>query len=67
MTLARKSGGEAAKVREVLQAGREAEAAVPLFATAHAAELMNSMIAQGLGDLDHSGLAALYAKLSGLH
>ena len=40
---------------------------MPLFATAHAAELMNSMIAQGSGDLDHLGLAALYAKLSGLH
>ncbi|EYB69123.1 2-hydroxy-3-oxopropionate reductase [Deinococcus phoenicis] len=103
LTLARKSGVDAAKVREALlggfaqsrildlhgqrildgnfkpgfrihlhrkdlrlalEAGREQ--AVPLFATANAAELMNSMIAQGMGDLDHSGLAALYAKLSGL-
>lgn len=51
-------------LRLALDAGREA--AVPLFATAGAAELMNSMIAQGMGDLDHSGLAKLYAQLSGL-
>ncbi|MBI0446852.1 2-hydroxy-3-oxopropionate reductase [Deinococcus sp. DB0503] len=103
LTLARKSGVDAAKVREALlggfaqsrildlhgqrildgnfqagfrihlhrkdlrlalEAGREQ--AVPLPATANVAELMNAMIAQGLGDLDHSGLAALYAKLAGL-
>lgn len=103
MTLARKSGVDAARVREALlggfaqsrildlhgqrildgnfepgfrirlhrkdlrlalEAGREQ--AVPLFATANAAELMNSMIAQGMGDLDHSGLAKLYAQLAGL-
>ena len=39
---------------------------MPLPATANAAELMNSMIAQGMGDLDHSGLAKLYAQLAGL-
>ncbi|MBB5234757.1 2-hydroxy-3-oxopropionate reductase [Deinococcus budaensis] len=103
MTLARKSGVDAARVREALlggfaqsrildlhgqrildgnfqpgfrvslhrkdlrlalEAGREQ--AAPLFATANAAELMNSMIAQGMGDLDHSGLAKLYAQLAGL-
>ena len=51
-------------LRLALEAGREQ--AVPLPATANVAELMNAMIAQGLGDLDHSGLAALYAKLAGL-
>lgn len=51
-------------LRLALEAGREQ--AVPLFATANAAELMTSMIAQDMGDLDHSGLAALYAKLAGL-
>ncbi|UQN08177.1 2-hydroxy-3-oxopropionate reductase [Deinococcus sp. QL22] len=51
-------------LRLALEAGREQ--AVPLFATANAAELMNTMIAQGMGDLDHSGLAALYAQLAGL-
>lgn len=51
-------------LRLALEAGREQ--AVPLPATAGAAELMTSMIAQGMGDLDHSGLAALYAKLAGL-
>lgn len=51
-------------LRLALEAGREQ--GVPLFATAGAAELMTSMIAQGLGDLDHSGLAKLYAQLAGL-
>lgn len=51
-------------LRLALEAGREQ--AVPLFATANVAELMNAMIAQGMGDLDHSGLAALYARLGGL-
>lgn len=51
-------------LRLALEAGRDA--AVPLFATSTAAELMDSMIAQGMGDLDHSGLAKLYAQLSGL-
>ncbi|MEF2278478.1 2-hydroxy-3-oxopropionate reductase [Deinococcus sp. YIM 134068] len=51
-------------LRLALEAGREQ--AVPLPATANVAELMNSMIAQGMGDLDHSGLAKLYARLSGL-
>ncbi|BDP44404.1 2-hydroxy-3-oxopropionate reductase (plasmid) [Deinococcus aetherius] len=103
MTLARKSGVDASRVREALlggfaqsrildlhgqrildgnfkpgfrihlhrkdlrlalEAGREQ--AVPLPATAGVAELMNSMIAQGMGDLDHSGLAALYGQLAGL-
>lgn len=47
-----------------LDAGREQ--GVALFATATAAELMDALIAQGQGDLDHSGLATLYATLSGL-
>ncbi|WP_161880992.1 2-hydroxy-3-oxopropionate reductase [Deinococcus alpinitundrae] len=51
-------------LRLALEAGREQ--AVPLPATAGAAELMTSMIAQGMGDFDHSGLAALYARLAGL-
>lgn len=51
-------------LRLALEAGREQ--AVPLPATAGVAELMNSMIAQGMGDLDHSGLARLYGQLAGL-
>ena len=51
-------------LRLALEAGREQ--AVPLPATAGVAELMTSMIAQNMGDLDHSGLAALYAQLAGL-
>ena len=51
-------------LRLALEVGREQ--AVPLPATAGVAELMTSMIAQGMGDLDHSGLAALYAQLAGL-
>ncbi|MGI8747550.1 MAG: NAD(P)-dependent oxidoreductase [Deinococcus sp.] len=47
-----------------LEAGREQ--GVPLFATATAAELMDAMIARGHGDLDHSGMAAIYELLSGL-
>ena len=38
-----------------LQTGRELS--VPLFATAQAAELMDGLLAQGKGDLDHSALA----------
>ena len=51
-------------LRLALEAGREQ--VVPLPATAGVAELMTSMIAQDMGDLDHSGLAALYAQLAGL-
>lgn len=42
------------------------EAGVPLPATSLAATLMDAMIARGDGGLDHSGLAKLYAELSGL-
>jgi len=51
-------------LRLALDAGREQ--GVPLFATANAAELMDALIAQGKGDLDHSGLATLYESLSGM-
>jgi 2-hydroxy-3-oxopropionate reductase len=47
-----------------LQIGREEQA--PLFATAQAAELMDALLAQGAGDLDHSALATLYEQLSGV-
>lgn len=47
-----------------LQTGRELS--VPLMTTAQVAELMNALIAEGKGDLDHSGLAALLKQLSGL-
>ena len=40
-----------------LQTGRELS--LPLFLTSQAAELMNSLMAQGKGDLDHSALALL--------
>ena len=38
---------------------------MPLFATAQAAQLMDAMLAQGAGDLDHAALATLYEQLSG--
>ncbi len=47
-----------------LQTARES--GVALLATAQAAELMNALIAQGSGGLDHSALALVYAQLSGL-
>lgn len=40
-----------------LQTGREVS--LPLFLTSQAAELMNALLAQGKGDLDHSALALL--------
>ncbi len=51
-------------LRLALETGREA--GVPLFATGVAANIMDAMIAQGDGDLDHSGMAKFYAELSGL-
>jgi 2-hydroxy-3-oxopropionate reductase len=47
-----------------LQLGREEHA--PLLATAQAAELMDALLAQGDGDLDHSALATLYEQLAGI-
>jgi 3-hydroxyisobutyrate dehydrogenase-like beta-hydroxyacid dehydrogenase len=47
-----------------LQLGREER--VPLFATAQAAELMDSLLAQGACDRDHSALATLYEQLAGV-
>jgi 2-hydroxy-3-oxopropionate reductase len=47
-----------------LQLGREEQ--TPLFATAQAAELMDSLLAQGEGDRDHSALATLYERLAGV-
>jgi 2-hydroxy-3-oxopropionate reductase len=46
-----------------LQTAREV--GLPLLATAQAAELMTSLLAQGKGDLDHSALALLVEELSG--
>lgn len=46
-----------------LQTGREL--GVPLYATAQAAEAMNSLIAQGKEELDHSALALIVEQLSG--
>ncbi len=51
-------------LRLALNAGLES--GVPLFATGVAANIMDSLIARGDGDLDHSGLAKFYAELSGL-
>lgn len=51
-------------LRLALETGREA--GVPLFATGIAANIMDAMIAQGDGDLDHSGMAKFYAEMSGL-
>jgi len=51
-------------LRLALETGREA--GVPLFATGIAANIMDAMIAQGDGDLDHSGMAKFYAQMSGI-
>ncbi|GGL92097.1 2-hydroxy-3-oxopropionate reductase [Deinococcus aerolatus] len=50
-------------LRLALEMGHEA--GVPLFATGVAANIMDAMIAQGDGDLDHSGMAKFYAEMSG--
>lgn len=47
-----------------LQTGREQS--LPLPATAQAAEMMNALLAQGKGDLDHSALALLVEQLGGV-
>lgn len=47
-----------------LQTGKEQ--GVALLATAQAAELMDSLLAQGKGELDHSGLALLVEQMAGL-
>ena len=47
-----------------LQTGRELS--VPLFATAQAAALMDALLAQGKGEMDHSGLAQLLGQLAGI-
>lgn len=47
-----------------LQTGRER--GVALLATAQAAGLMDALLAQGRGDLDHSALAILTEELSGI-
>jgi 2-hydroxy-3-oxopropionate reductase len=47
-----------------LQLGREEQ--VPLFATAQAAELMDALLAQGSGELDHAAVATLYEQLAGV-
>ncbi len=46
-----------------LQTGRELS--VPLFTTSQVAELMNSLLAEGKGELDHSALGWLAERLSG--
>lgn len=48
-----------------LQTGRELS--VPLFTTSQVAELMDSLMAAGKGELDHSALAMLAEQLSGGH
>ncbi len=48
-----------------LQTGRELS--VPLFTTSQVAELMDSLMASGKGELDHSALAMLAEQLSGGH
>jgi 2-hydroxy-3-oxopropionate reductase len=45
----------------ILQTAREVGLALP--ATASVAELMNALIAQGGGDLDHSALVTVLEKL----
>jgi 2-hydroxy-3-oxopropionate reductase len=46
-----------------LQTGRDLS--LPLLSTAQVAELMNSLIARGDGDLDHSALALLLDQMGG--
>ncbi|MDX2228130.1 MAG: 2-hydroxy-3-oxopropionate reductase [Leptolyngbyaceae cyanobacterium bins.349] len=48
----------------VLQTGKELH--LPLFGAAHVTELMNSLLAQGKGDLDNSAMITLYDLLAGL-
>jgi 2-hydroxy-3-oxopropionate reductase len=47
-----------------LQLGREVQ--MPLLATGQAAGLMDALLAQGAGEQDHSALALVYERLSGL-
>jgi 2-hydroxy-3-oxopropionate reductase len=47
-----------------LQTGRELE--IPLFTTGQVAEMMDGLLGMGRGDLDHSALALLTEKLSGM-
>jgi len=47
-----------------LQTGRESGLPLPL--TAHVADMMNSLMAQGKGDLDHSALTLLEEQLGGV-
>jgi 2-hydroxy-3-oxopropionate reductase len=48
----------------VLQTGRELR--LPLFGAAHAAELMDALLAQGKGELDYASLVSLYEQLGGM-
>ncbi|MBF2029571.1 MAG: 2-hydroxy-3-oxopropionate reductase [Oscillatoriales cyanobacterium C42_A2020_001] len=48
----------------VLQTGKELN--LPLLGTAQVTELMNSLLAQGKGELDNSALITLYEFLAGL-
>jgi len=47
-----------------LQTAKERK--VALLATAQAAELMDALLAQGKGELDHSGLAILMEQMAGI-
>jgi len=47
-----------------LQTAKETK--VALLATAQAAELMDALLAQGKGELDHSGLAILMEQMAGI-
>lgn len=51
-------------LRIVLEAAKEQNVALP--ATALVAQLLESMVANGEGELDHSALALLYERLAGL-
>ncbi|MDX2239917.1 MAG: 2-hydroxy-3-oxopropionate reductase [Leptolyngbyaceae cyanobacterium bins.302] len=48
----------------VLQTGKELN--LPLFGAAQVTELMNSLLAQGKGELDNSAIVTLYELLAGL-
>lgn len=48
----------------VLQTAREVQ--LPLLGAAQVTELMNALLAQGLGDLDNAAMITLYRQLGGL-
>ena len=42
------------------------DAVVPKYMTAQAAGLMDALLAQGAGDLDHAALVTVYEQLAGV-